>query len=210
VAAPPARGRARLLDRRGKVARVLLLEADLRQPTLAEQLAIESGPGLADMLIGAVPMDVATQSVALQAPSREGTGGHTLDVLAAGAVLPPNPGELIESRAMDAVLERAKSGYDLVVIDTPPLTAVSDAFPLLTKVDGVVIVGRVGHSRRDAAEQLQQVLASSGAPLLGVIANEAKSGGPIPYPGGGGSSPGVASDNGAPSASEELAPTAGA
>jgi MinD-like ATPase involved in chromosome partitioning or flagellar assembly len=93
--------------------------------------------------------------------------GHTLDVLAAGAVLPPNPGELIESRAMDAVLERAKSGYDLVVIDTPPLTAVLDAFPLLSKVDGVVIVGRVGHSRRDAAEQLHQVLASSGAPLLG-------------------------------------------
>ena len=98
-------------------------------------------------------------------------------MLAAGAVLPPNPGELLESRAMDAVLEQAKSTYDLVVIDTPPLTAVSDAFPLLTKVDGVVIVGRVGHSRRDAAEQLHQVLASSGAPLLGVIANGAKSGG---------------------------------
>jgi Mrp family chromosome partitioning ATPase len=72
---------------------------------------------------------------------------------------------------MEAVLEQAKSAYDLVVIDTP-LTAVSDAFPLLRKVDGVVIVGRVGHSRRDTAERLHQVLASSGAPLLGVIANE--------------------------------------
>jgi Mrp family chromosome partitioning ATPase len=92
------------------------------------------------------------------------------------------------------------------VIDTPPLTAVSDAFPLLVKVDGVVIVGRVGHSRHDAAEQLHQVLASSGAPLLGVIANESKSGGPVPYPGGGGSSAGVASADGA-SSSEELAPT---
>ena len=45
---------------------------------------------------------------------------------------------------METVLERAKSQYDLVVIDTPPLTAVSDAFPLLSKVDGVVIVGRLG------------------------------------------------------------------
>ena len=71
---------------------------------------------------------------------------------------------------------------DLVVIDTPPLTAVSDAFPLLTKVDGVVIVGWVGRSRRDAAEQLHQVLAGSGAPLLGVIANGSKSGGPVPCP----------------------------
>jgi Mrp family chromosome partitioning ATPase len=95
--------------------------------------------------------------------------------------------------------------YDLVVIDTPPLTAVSDAFPLLTKVDGVVIVGRIGHSRRDVAEQLHQVLASSGAPLLGVIANGSKSSGPVPYPGGGGSSGGVASVDGASSSSPAAA-----
>ena len=154
--------------------RVLLLEVDLRHPTLAQQLDVESGPGLADVLIGAVPMQEATRSVDLQA-------GHTLDVLTAGAVLPPNPGELLESHAMGAVLEQAKSIYDLVVIDTPPLTAVSDAFPLLTKVDGVVVVGWIGRSRRDAAERLQQVLASSGAPLLGVIANGSKAAGLSPY-----------------------------
>jgi capsular exopolysaccharide synthesis family protein len=187
--------------------RVLLLELDLRQPKLAQQLGIPPGPGLADVLIGAVPIDQATQSVGLQAPSGEGVGGYTFGVLAAGAV-PPNPGELLESQAMDTVLEQAKAAYDLVVIDTPPLTAVSDAFPLLTKVDGVVIVGRVGRSRRDVAEQLHQVLASSGAPLLGVIANEAKSGGPIPYPGSGGSSAGVASGNSV-SSSEEFAPATG-
>jgi succinoglycan biosynthesis transport protein ExoP len=189
--------------------RVLLLELDLRQPSLAERLGIQLGPGLAGVLIGDVSMDQATQAVALQASLGEGTSWHTLDVLTAGVVLPPNPGELLESRAMDGVLEQAKSSYDLVVIDTPPLTAVSDAFPLLTKVDGVVIVGRIGHSRRDAAEQLHQVLAGSGAPLLGVIANEAKSGGPIPYPGGGGSSAGAVSANGTSSSSEALAPTAG-
>lgn len=188
--------------------RVLLLEVDLRQPTLAQQLDIQSGPGLADVLIGAVPMNEATQSVDLRVPSGEGTRGHTLDVLAAGAVLPHNPGELLESHAMGVVLARAKSAYDLVVIDTPPLAAVSDAFPLLTKVDGVVILARVGHSRRDAAEQLHQVLASSGAPLLGVIANESKSGGPSPYPGNGKSSPVVVGSANGASSSEELAPTA--
>jgi len=76
------------------------------------------------------------------------------DVLVAGAALPPNPGELIESHAMEALLEQAKGQYDLVVIDTPPLTAVSDAFPLLGKVDGVIIVGRVGRNRRDVAQRL--------------------------------------------------------
>jgi capsular exopolysaccharide synthesis family protein len=179
--------------------RVLLLEVDLRHPTLARQLDIQPGPGLTDVLIGAIPMDEATQSVDLEAPPSEGIAGRTLDVLAAGAIQPPNPGELLESRAMEGVLEQARSVYDFVVIDTPPLTAVSDAFPLLTKVDGVVIVGWVGHSRRDAAERLHQVLASSGAPLLGVVANGAKLGDPdsYVYARGDRPSPAVASANGA-------------
>src|SRR5665811_2634779 len=98
------------------------------------------------------------------------------DRLVAGASLPPNPGELIESRAMATLLEQAKTKYDLVVIDTPPLTAVSDAFPLLKKVDGVIIVGRVGRNRRDVAERLHETLTGAGAPLLGVIANGFKAG----------------------------------
>jgi Mrp family chromosome partitioning ATPase len=96
-------------------------------------------------------------------------------------VLPPNPGELLESKAMEAVLEETQSAYDFVVIDTPPLIAVSDAFSLLTKVDGVVIVGWDGRSRRGPAERLHQVLAGSGAPLLGVILNGSKSGAPDSY-----------------------------
>ena len=151
--------------------RVLLLEADLRRPTLAQRLDVQSGPGLADVLIGAVPLGEATQAIELEAPSGASVRGRAFDVLVAGAALPPNPGELIESRAMETVLERTKSTYDLVVIDTPPLTAVSDAFPLLGKVDGVVIVGRVGRNRRDVAERLHETLAGAGAPLLGVIAN---------------------------------------
>jgi polysaccharide biosynthesis transport protein len=161
--------------------RVLLLEVDLRNPCLARQLGIQPGPGLADALIGAVSVHEATQSVELEVAPSEGAEGRTLDVLPAGVVLPPNPGELLESQAIDAVLERVRSQYDLVVIDTPPLMVVSDAFPLLTKVDGIVIVGRVGRSHRNAAERLHQVLASSGAPLLGVVANGSLSGGPSVY-----------------------------
>jgi succinoglycan biosynthesis transport protein ExoP len=186
--------------------RVLLLETDLRQPTLAGRLDIQSGPGLAGVLIGAVSTDEATQSVRMQSSPGDGIQERTYDLMAGGAVLPPNPGELLESRAMGAVLERARSAYDLVVIDTPPLTAVSDAFPLLTKVDGVLIVGRVGRSRRDTAEQLHQVLSISGAPLLGVIANGSKSGGPSAYPGAASASPAVASANGAHPQSKEALP----
>jgi polysaccharide biosynthesis transport protein len=161
--------------------RVLLLEVDLRHPKLALHLDIKTGPGLSDVLIGAILMEEAIQSVELEAPPSEGAKRRTLDVLVAGAVLPPNPGELLESVAMGVVLEQARSAYDLVVIDTPPLTAVSDAFPLLTKVEGVVIVSWIGISRDDAAEQLHHVLDISGAPLLGVIANGSKSGSPPVY-----------------------------
>ena len=161
--------------------RVLLLEVDLRFPTLAQELSIQPGPGLADVLVGTATLSAATQSVNLRPSPGEGAVGRKLDVLVAGAVSPPNPGELLESRSMASLLEQAKSLYDLVVIDTPPLTSVSDAFPLLTKVDGVAIVGWVGRTRRDAAERLQKVLAGSGAPLLGVIANGSRSGAPDPY-----------------------------
>jgi polysaccharide biosynthesis transport protein len=213
ASAAPGDGKTTIARRLAEAAarsgsRVLLLEVDLRHPALARQLDIQSGPGLADVLIGAVPMDEATQPVDVEAPPGKGTRRRTLDVLAAGAVPPPNPGELLESRAMDAVLERARSAYDLVVVDTPPLTAVSDAFPLLRKVDGVVIVGWVGRSRRDAAERLHQILAGSGAPLLGVVANGSKpvGAGAYAYARDDGSPPAVASANGA-GPSEELVPT---
>ncbi len=77
---------------------------------------------------------------------------------------------------MESLLQQAKGRYDLIVVDTPPLTAVSDAFPLLCKVDGVIIVGRVGRNRRDVAQRLHETLTGAGAPLLGVVANGFKSG----------------------------------
>jgi capsular exopolysaccharide synthesis family protein len=194
--------------------RVLLLEADLRRPTLAQQLDVQSGPGLADVLIGAVSLSEATQMIDLDSTSAD--GGRTLDVLVAGAALPPNPGELIESHAMESLLEQAKAKYDLVVIDTPPLTAVSDAFPLLRKVDGVIIVGRVGRNRRDVAERMHETLTGAGAPLLGVVANGFKQSRRSGYGYGygysydyaaSGSVPASASPNGAVSADEPIAIT---
>lgn len=164
-------------------ARVLLLEADLREPTLAKELGLGAASGLADVLIDALPAESAIQSIDLLSPDGRGSTARTLDVLVAGSVRPPNPAELIESHAMAALLERVESAYDLVVVDTPPLAAVSDAIPLLTKVDGVVIVGWVGRSRRDAAERLHRVLDGSGARVLGVIANGVKAGRATSYGG---------------------------
>jgi succinoglycan biosynthesis transport protein ExoP len=150
---------------------VLVLEADLRHPTVAQRLDLQSAPGVSDVLIGWAYLPQALQSVHLDQPLGAFGRGPAFDVLVAGTPLPSNPGKLFESDAMDAALEQARSRYDLIVIDTPPLTAVSDAFPLLRKVDGVLIVGWVGRNRRDLAERLHQAMAGTGAPLLGVIAN---------------------------------------
>lgn len=148
--------------------RVLLIEADLRKPTLTRQLQINAGPGLPALLSGSASMSQATQSIPLDQHHPE---QRTLDILTAGETPPPNPGEMLESHAMEAVLEQAKSIYDLVIIDTPPLTAVSDAFPLLRKVDGVIITGWIGRTQRENTQRLYQTLNASHAPLLGVIAN---------------------------------------
>jgi len=164
--------------------RVLLIEADLRRPTMAQQFDVEQHAGLADVLIGASSLTDAAQPVnVMPLTQRSGFHDRAVDLLVAGAVLPPNPAELIESHAMEALVQRAKTEYDLVVIDTPPLNVVSDAFPLLRKVDGVVIVGRVGRNRRDVAQRLHATLATVGAPLLGVIANgfRARAGGRYSY-----------------------------
>jgi Mrp family chromosome partitioning ATPase len=98
---------------------------------------------------------------------------RVLDVLVAGAAT-PDPAELLESHAMDIVLDELKSIYDLVVVDTPPLTMASDVFSLLTKVNGVIIVARMGRIRRPDAEKLQSMLSIINTPVLGAVANTTK------------------------------------
>jgi len=161
--------------------RVLLVEADLRQPSLAQHLDLRTGPGLADVLTGVASTEEAIQSLAIDDPQDGHPSTHVLDVLAAGAVRRHNPAELLESPAMGTIIDQARVVYDFVVVDSTPLTVVSDAFPLLARVDGVVVVGRVGKSRTDAAERLHQVLEASGVDVLGVIANDSKSSGSVAY-----------------------------
>jgi polysaccharide biosynthesis transport protein len=151
--------------------RVLIIEADLRRPTISGRLSLHRAPGLAEVLIYASPVEDAIQvtQVAATSSSSAATNG-TLSVLTAGAP-PPNPVELIESRAMERLLEWAVENYDLVLVDTPPLSVVPDAIPLLHRVDGVVIVSRLGKNTRDGAARMRDELASLGAPMLGVVAN---------------------------------------
>lgn len=160
----------------GKQRRVLLLEADLRRPTLARQLRIRPHPGLSELLtdpsltLEGIVHHIPVESASNGRPSGGASPGHTFDAVMAGSE-PPNPLELLESNHMRDLLASLSDLYDLVVIDTPPTSVVSDAIPLLTQVDGVIIVTRVGLSTRDSAQGQAAQLRALSAPLLGVVAN---------------------------------------
>lgn len=148
--------------------RVLYIEADLRRPVAARCFGIAGAPGLSEVLLGEDALVNAVQTVefAIRKGAHQG-----VDVLVAGGVLPPNPPQVIESHAMETLLDAARSDYDLVVVDTPPLVLLPDAFPLLRRADGVVIVSRLGQNRSDVASRLRETLASVDAPIVGVVAN---------------------------------------
>lgn len=150
--------------------KTLLIDADLRRPDMAAHYGVVPAPGLSELLIGSVEPREAIRSIPIGTRVNGKTTEIALDVLVAGHP-PPNPAELIESHAMSDVISWAEEQYELVVIDTPPLSVVSDAIPLLLKVDGVVIVSRIGKNTREAAASLRDRLLALKAPLLGVVAN---------------------------------------
>jgi capsular exopolysaccharide synthesis family protein len=96
-----------------------------------------------------------------------------MDVVVAGP-LPPNPVDLIESERMRIVLREAEERYDLVVLDTPPTSVVSDAIPLIREVSGVIVVTRLGTSIRESVMQLRKQLEHLDARTLGVVVNAFK------------------------------------
>ena len=150
------------------------METDLRNPSLARQHGLGVGPGLAELLTHQIELDEAIQTKQLAGGSNgKDADERTLDVMVAGAI-PPNPAELIESQTISEVLAQLGERYDLVVIDTAPLGVVSDAFPLLRQVGGVIVVARMDRTTRDAAERMRERLGRLEAPVLGIVANGIK------------------------------------
>lgn len=150
--------------------RTVLVESDFHQPALAQRTGSRPEPGLSELLSNQCSRTDAVQRVALE--DRTNGRGQTrhLDVIVAGS-LPPNPVELLGSEGMPRLLGELSLDYDLVVIDTPPLTHVADAIPLVGMVNGVIVVGRVNKTTRDEAHELQAQLESLDAPVLGLVAN---------------------------------------
>lgn len=162
------------LDAAASGLKTILIDADFHRSTVASRTGISSFPGLAEFLSGQSPLEDVIQSV--DAGSTPGVNGDQpddrrhLSIIAAGPE-PPNSVELMESKRMVGLLEQLTQEYDLVVIDTPPVSRVADAIPLLRHVDGVILVGRIGVTTRDEGTHLVEQLAALDAPVLGVVAN---------------------------------------
>jgi len=147
--------------------RVLLVETDLRRPTLSGLLGIEGAVGLTDVLIGRATLADAMQT----------WGQGSLSVLPAGTS-PPNPSELLASQAMAELISELESQADIVVFDAPPLLPVTDAAILATRTSGAVIIARAGSTTREEVARAVETLGSVGAPLLGSVLTVAPIKGP--------------------------------
>ena len=151
--------------------RVLVIEADMRRPGLSA-LTEPSQAGLSGVLEGRASFDDERVGVEVSAGAEGETG--LVDVLLAGPA-PANPTRLLESAAMAELLDEVREAYDLVVIDTPPASFLPDAVPLFAQVDGVVIVAGLGRDRWDQVEGLRDHLRDLDAPVIGAVANFARS-----------------------------------
>ena len=140
--------------------RVLMIDADLRRPSLHRALDLLREPGLTNLLIGgAEPRETVRPNVL-----------PNLDFLPSGP-FPPNPSELLNSKTMVRLIEEFEGRYDQVIIDSPPVLAVTDAAILAVHTDGVVIVLRSGETEQRAAERAVDQLRRLGVRVFGAVLN---------------------------------------
>lgn len=141
--------------------RVLLIDADLRRPTVHHQFGLNSKIGLSTVLTGATTLEKAVQTIS-EVPN--------LDVLVSGP-MPPFPTEMLSSETMSQLLDHAGDLYTHIVIDSPPVLSVTDAVILARRADAVVMVIRHGKSSKHVVRRARDLLLRSGAPLTGILLN---------------------------------------
>jgi polysaccharide biosynthesis transport protein len=160
--------------------RTLLVEADFRNPTFANRFGLRSRKGLTGVLLGKVARREAVKPLPLALKENDSSPARAMDVLITGR-RPPDPADLLQSGRMVEFLREVEEEYDLVIIDTPPASVVSDAIPLTTIVSGVIVVGRLGNTGRDHLRRLHHQLDHMEARILGVVVNSIEQGDPYGY-----------------------------
>lgn len=142
--------------------KVILIDADLRKPTLHRKLGLQNLNGLSSLFVRSID----TLELFLQE-----TQIKNLQVITSGE-LPPNPSELLSSKKMKTVLDELKKSSEMIIIDSPPAMAVTDSLVLAPIVDGVLIVIKPGYTKAKGALQVVEQFKRSGANVIGVVINE--------------------------------------
>jgi succinoglycan biosynthesis transport protein ExoP len=144
----------------GQMERVLLIDADMRRPTLAKNFAFPTGtPGLANLIVGTAKLEECIRHV------------NGIDMLSAGTV-PPNPLELLSSPRFAKAIEVLKSKYERIVIDSPAIQAVSDAMVLSTFANSLIYVVKSAATAIPLAEKGIGQLLQNNAPVSGIVLNQ--------------------------------------
>jgi non-specific protein-tyrosine kinase len=141
----------------------ILVDADLRQPSLHTLFGVSNSEGLTTM---------AVDKGALSEPPLVDSGVDNLWLLPSGP-LPPNPAEILGSRRMEEIINALKSRADMLLFDAPPVIAVTDAAVLGNKVDGVLLVVKASKTRREHALRAKELLERVNVRIVGAVLNNA-------------------------------------
>lgn len=144
--------------------KVILVDCDLRRPSLHQIFNARSAPGFTDMM---------RDDALMSKPPLQETNVANLRLLASGTI-PPNPSELLASRRMTDLIGALQQLADMVLFDAPPVVAVTDGAVLATKVDAVLLVVSAGKTKRDHAKKAKAVLKKVNARLIGTVLNNVK------------------------------------
>jgi protein-tyrosine kinase len=142
--------------------RVLLVDADLRKPSVHWLFHLPNQFGLSNYLIGQMELEPLLTNVY-----------PNLDILTSGTV-PPNPSELLSSLSMKEFLRTIKEQYDLIILDTPPVLVITDATLIANQCDGTMLVVRAKKSEMKDVQKAKEQLGFAGATVLGAVINGKK------------------------------------
>ncbi len=157
--------------------KILLVGSDLRKPVIDRLFGVERTPGLTDVLMGNYPWRDTVKTVTDMIMGHLGLdevmmtpGLDNLHIITSGPI-PPNPSELIDSQHLTDFLEEAREEYDMIIFDSPPILSTADAAILAAKVDGVLLVYRVGAVSRGLLRRSKAQLERVHCDLIGVVLN---------------------------------------
>jgi len=140
--------------------RVIILDCDMRRPNIHKLFGLSRDKGMSNILVKGCEIKDAVVH----------TGISNLDIIPCGPI-PPNPSEILGSSRMSKLVEILRKSYNRIVIDSPPITAVTDAVVLAKLVDGIVLVVREGETPREIIKNGLDQLQAVNAPILGVVLN---------------------------------------